>query len=170
MAAIIASGHPPGTARLAAPPRQAPAEDPPAPAVDIREWRVPWADTRPRDPSVAPDGRIWFVGQTGNYLAVFDPGSAAFKRYELPAGTKPPTVVVDAEGSSWIAGNGNGTILRFDPARGEYDVPETPGGNPRDPHTFAFDGRGGLWFTMQRGNTIGHLDTRARRPACVASA
>ena len=39
----------------------------------VREWPVPWEKTRPRDPYVAPDGRVWFVGQQGNYIASFDP-------------------------------------------------------------------------------------------------
>ena len=132
-----------------------------SPAVEIREWTVPYPDTRPRDPSVAPDGRVWFVGQTGNYLAVFDPAKEAFARYDLPEGTKPHTVVVDRDGNPWVAGNGNGTILRYG-ADGKlqqtYTVPEGGGIANRDPHTFAFDGRGGLWFTMQQGNAIGHLD------------
>lgn len=134
---------------------------PPAPPVQVHEWTVPWPDTRPRDPSVAPDGRIWFVGQAGNYLAVFDPETEQFRRFDLPAGTKPHTVLVDRQGRPWVAGNGNGTILRFDPAGGEpttYTVPETEGVQRRDPHTFAFDGDGGLWFTMQHGNAIGRLD------------
>src|SRR3712207_2388230 len=48
--------------------------------VEITEWTVPWEKTRPRDPYVAPDGRVWFVGQTGNYIAVLDPKSGEFKR------------------------------------------------------------------------------------------
>lgn len=132
----------------------------PAAAVEIREWTVPWPDTRPRDPSVAPDGRVWFVGQTGNYLAVFDPADERFTRVELPEGTRPHTVVVDDQGDPWVAGNGNGSILRYR-ADGSldqrWDVPESTGLPRRDPHTFAFDGRGGLWFTMQGGNAIGHL-------------
>ncbi|MGH8085205.1 MAG: virginiamycin B lyase family protein [Lysobacter sp.] len=51
--------------------------------------------------------------------------------------------------------------MRFDPDSGEYTtytVPEAPGVEPRDPHTFAFDGRGSIWFTMQRGNAIGRID------------
>ena len=132
-----------------------------ATAATITEWPVPWPDTRPRDPSVAPDGRIWFVGQRGNYLAVFDPATESFARHDLPEGTAPHTVVVDGDGHPWIAGNGNGTILRFDPATETFDthvVPETEGVRRRDPHTFAFDDAGALWFTMQRGNAIGRID------------
>jgi len=39
----------------------------------INEWLVPWERTRSRDPFVAPDGRVWFCGQAGGYLAVLDP-------------------------------------------------------------------------------------------------
>jgi hypothetical protein len=41
-------------------------------AVAIEEWPVPWPGTRPRDPYVAPDGKVWFVGQTGDDLARFE--------------------------------------------------------------------------------------------------
>ena len=44
-----------------------------ADTVEIREWTVPWANTRPRDPIVDAEGRVWFVGQRGNYLGMLDP-------------------------------------------------------------------------------------------------
>jgi len=34
--------------------------------VTINEWLVPWKDSRPRDPDVAPNGVIWLVGQGGD--------------------------------------------------------------------------------------------------------
>ena len=40
--------------------------------VEITEWTVPWEKTRPRDPFVDAGGRVWFVGQTGNYIAHLD--------------------------------------------------------------------------------------------------
>lgn len=49
-------------------PGAAPQQSPP---VEIREWPVPWKDTRPRDPAVDGQGRVWFVGQTGDYIARF---------------------------------------------------------------------------------------------------
>ena len=33
--------------------------------IEINEWVVPWPDTRPRDPDIAPNGSIWLVGQGG---------------------------------------------------------------------------------------------------------
>ncbi|MDQ3605247.1 MAG: lyase, partial [Gemmatimonadota bacterium] len=54
--------------------------------VEITEWTVPWAESRPRDPYVAPDGRVWFVGQRSDYVAVLNPQSGEFKRFELEEG------------------------------------------------------------------------------------
>lgn len=32
-------------------------------ALDIREWRVPYEDSRPRDPFAESATSVWFVGQ-----------------------------------------------------------------------------------------------------------
>ncbi len=37
--------------------------------VDITLWLVPWKNTRPRDPYVDQQNRVWFVGQAGDYIA-----------------------------------------------------------------------------------------------------
>lgn len=122
----------------------------------IREWEVPYPKSRPRDPSVAPDGRIWFVGQVGNYVGVLDPRTGSFTRFEIPEGALPHTIVVDDKGTPWYAGNGNQTIGRLDPKTGRVTEIRLP--DPaRDPHTMVFDGRGHLWFTVQGGNVVGRL-------------
>ena len=46
--------------------------------IDIKEWPVPWERTRPRDPYVGPDGKAWFVGQQGHYLAHLIPSAVAY--------------------------------------------------------------------------------------------
>ena len=48
--------------------------------VRIDEWTVPWEETRPRDPYADAKGRVWFVGQTGNYVAYLDAATGEFKR------------------------------------------------------------------------------------------
>ncbi|MBD8526341.1 virginiamycin B lyase family protein [Pseudomarimonas arenosa] len=126
----------------------------------MTEWTVPYPDSRPRDPSVGRDWRIWFVGQTDNYLGVFNPQSHSFNRIALPTGTRPHSALVGPDGDIWVAGNGNGTLLRYTSdgqLRTTISVPESAGLSTRDPHTLAFDGHGGLWFTMQNGNAVGHL-------------
>ncbi len=130
-------------------------------SVILKEWTVPWgAESRPRDPALGADGRIWFVGQEGNYVARLDPGSGRFTRVEIDAGTNPHTVNVDREGNAWYTGNRNGMIGRIDGKSGVITRYPMPDSAAKDPHTIAFDKRGDLWFTLQNSNMVGHL-TRA---------
>jgi len=125
----------------------------------ISEWEVPWSDTRPRDPYAGPDGRVWFVGQTGNYLAVLDPKSGDFRRYELAPGTFPHNCIVSGDGIVWFSGNRNGTIGRLDPKDGRITVYPMPDRDIGDPHTLIFDSRGDIWFSVQGDNAVGKLET-----------
>lgn len=121
----------------------------------LEEYDVEWGG-RTRDPYVAPDGKVWFVGQQGNYIASFDPTSKAFRRYEIEAGTNPHTLIVAPDGVVWYSGNRNGRIGRLDPATGAIRTHLT--GDARDPHTMVFDGRGNIWFTAQGSNRLGRLN------------
>ena len=127
-------------------------------AFPIREWTVPWGrEGRPRDPSVAPDGSVIFVGQAGNYIARLDPATGEFKRYEIDPRTNPHNVIVDDKGMAWYAGNRNGMIGRLDPASGAITRYPMPDSAARDPHTLVFDGRGNIWFTLQQSDMVGRL-------------
>src|SRR5688572_25323604 len=128
--------------------------------VQITEWTVPWENTRPRDPYVDGQGRVWFVGQSGNYIAHLEPASGQFKRYEIEEGTHPHNLIVDKSGKVWFAGNRNARIGALDGATGKSAIYPMPGGSPRDPHTLVFDQKGDIWFTAQRGNPVGHLSTK----------
>lgn len=128
-----------------------------AQTVDLKEWTVPWPDTRPRDPYVDGQGRVWFVGQQGNYIAYLEPKSGEFKRFTIEDGTHPHNLVVDKGGIVWYAGNRNARIGRLDPASGAIKTFPMPDSAARDPHTLIFDGSGNLWFTVQSGNHVGRL-------------
>lgn len=125
--------------------------------VSIREWEVPWDNTRPRDPYVDPEGKVWFCGQRGDYLGVLDPASGEFRRYELSPGTGPHNLIVDDQGFVWYAGNRDRHVGRLDPETGEIVRYEMTDPDARDPHTLVFDGRGHIWFTVQGGNFVGRL-------------
>jgi virginiamycin B lyase len=131
--------------------------------VPLQEWTVPWEKSRPRDPYVAPDGAVWFVGQEGNYVARLDPSTGRFRRFEIDSGTHPHTVIVDAQGRAWYAGNRNGMIGRIDPRTGAITRYPMPDSAARDPHTMVFDRNGDIWFTAQNSNFIGKLETRTGR-------
>jgi virginiamycin B lyase len=129
--------------------------------VDIKEWQVPWgADTRPRDPFADASGRVWFVGQAGNYIAYLVPETGEFKRYTIEEGTHPHNLIVDDRGV-WYAGNRNARIGRIDPASGDITTYMMPDPAARDPHTLVFDRQKDIWFTVQGGNFVGHLATKS---------
>jgi virginiamycin B lyase len=132
----------------------------------VKEWPVEWGG-RVRDPYVAPDGKVWFVGQEGNYIANFDPATQAFKRFTVEEGTHPHNLVVDERGFVWYAGNRNGRIGRLDPATGQAKT--FPTGDARDPHTLVFDGKGSIWFTSQGSNRIGRLNMESGKVDLVAA-
>jgi virginiamycin B lyase len=134
----------------------------------IREWTVPWPDTRPRDPVPAPDGTVWFVGQTGDYVGRLDPVTGSFERFELEPGTGPHNLVVDGDGIVWFTGNRAAHLGRLDPATGRIERIPMPDAAARDPHTLVFDGRGRLWLTVQMGNFVGRFDPESRDVKLIA--
>jgi virginiamycin B lyase len=136
-------------------------------AVPAKEWKVPWEKTRPRDPAVHPDGRIFFVGQEGNYLASLDPRTGQFRRYAIDEGTHPHNCVVDARGQVWYAGNRNAMIGRLNPTTGEITRYPMPDSTVRDPHTLIFDRNGDLWFTAQFAGVVGRLEVRTGKISIV---
>jgi virginiamycin B lyase len=127
----------------------------------IKEFPVPWADTVPRDPDVAPNGVIWLVGLGGDYAARFDPASEEFTRKVLPPGTGPHNLIIDRDGTLWIAGNRQAFIGRMNSSTGELTRFSMPDDSARDPHTLVFSGRDEIWFTMQWSNYVGRMNKRS---------
>jgi len=122
-----------------------------------KEWQVPWANTRPRDPIMDATGRVWFVGQEGNYVAYLDSRSGEFKRYSIDEGTFPHNINLDERGGVWFTGNRNGKLYSLDPKSGELKHIEA-GAEVRDPHTMIWTSNGIAWFTAQQSNYVGRLD------------
>jgi virginiamycin B lyase len=129
---------------------QSPLDDP-----ELQEWEVPYAESRPRDPMVGPDGDVWFVGQRSDYVAALDPESGEFRRFDLEAGAGPHNLVVAEDGTIYYAGNRAAHIGELDPETGtiiKYMMPDERAG---DPHTLILDSQGDIWFTVQGGNFVG---------------
>ena len=145
---------------LAVPAAEAAAQTATDPA--LQEWEVPYTQSRPRDPMVALDGRVWFCGQAGAYIAVLDPETGEFTKYETD-GVMPHNLLVDSDGMVWYAGNAarDGGVARhigkLDPATGDIERFMMPDERARDPHTLIFDSAGDIWFTVQGGNFVGKL-------------
>ena len=129
---------------------QSPLDDP-----ELQEWEVPYAESRPRDPMVGPDGHVWFVGQRSDYVAALDPESGEFRRFDLDAGAGPHNLVVAEDGTIFYAGNRAAHIGELDPETGEITKHMMPDERAGDPHTLIFDSNGDIWFTVQGGNFVG---------------
>ncbi len=125
--------------------------------IAIEEWKVPYGG-RPRDPFAAGADAIWFVGQSGHYLARFTPSTAKFFRRELPDAPGPHNLIVGSGGIVFYAGNLEGYIGRYDPAADTIRKFPMPNPDARDPHTLVFSaGQRQIWFTVQGGNFVGRL-------------
>ena len=127
----------------------------------VQEWAVPWEGTRPRDPYVAPNGLVWFVGQEGNYVANLDPKTGKFDRYEIDPGTHPHNLVVAPDGMVWYTGNRNGRLVKLDPKTRKltnYMMPDPD--KVGDPHTMVLDKAGNAWFTAQGAAVVGRRDAK----------
>jgi virginiamycin B lyase len=127
-------------------------------APEVKEWTVPWEGTRPRDPFVDAKGRVWFVGQSGNYIAYLEPNSGRFERYDIEEGTHPHNLVVDGQGMVWYTGNQNGRLVRLDPESRKLTDYLMPDPAVRDPHTMILDQAGNAWFTAQGAGVVGRRD------------
>ena len=125
--------------------------------VDIKEWIVPWEQTRPRDPYVDQQHRVWFVGQRGDYIAVLDPKVGQFHQFQLEPGTGPHNLIVDKQGLVWYAGNRAAHIGKLDPIKGRITKYAMPNSSAGDPHTLVFGKPNEIWFTVQQGNYVGKL-------------
>lgn len=133
-------------------------------AHDPKVWDVPFgARTRPRDPYADTQGRVWFVGQTGNYIAYLDTKTNRFRRFEIDSGTNPHNLVVE-KGQVWFTGNRNNRLVKLDPATGKLTTYMIPDSTVRDPHTMIFDPKSGVaWFSAQQAGVVGRFDPRTEQ-------
>lgn len=141
-----------------------------ADALDIREWQVPYENSRPRDPFAESATSVWFVGQRTGYLGRLDAETGAFTQVALKDGSGPHNLIVGSDGIVWYAGNRNRLIGRYDPETKEIEEIMMPEAAARDPHTLIFDEtEENIWFTVQGGNMMGRLNIDSRKVDLIHS-
>ena len=138
--------------------------------LDIKEWEVPYAESRPRDPFAESENSVWFVGQRTGYLAHLDAATGEFTKVDLKDGSGPHNLIVASDGIVWYAGNRTRLIGRYDPETGEIEEIMMPDPAARDPHTLVFDANEeNIWFTVQGGNMMGRLNIATRKVDLIKS-
>ncbi len=131
--------------------------------VEIKEWKVPFGG-HSRDPFAESANSVWFVGQSGNYLARLDPRSGRITQKKLADEPGPHNLIVGTDGVVWYSGNLSGYIGRYDPASGKLEKIPMPDRRAGDPHTLEFDrDQRHIWFTVQWGNFVGRLRLAGRK-------
>jgi virginiamycin B lyase len=137
--------------------------------VEIKEWPVPWENSRPRDPYAESASSVWFVGQRTGYLAHLNAASGEMTKADLEPGSGPHNLIVGEDGVVWYAGNRKSLIGRYDPKTKKLEKIIMPDKAARDPHTLVFDGKGHIWFTVQGGNFMGRLNMESRKVDLIPS-
>ena len=138
--------------------------------VDIREWKVPYENSRPRDPYAHEAASVWFVGQRAGYLAHLNADTGDIHKIDLKEGSGPHNLIVGSDGIVWYAGNRTALIGRYDPVSKEIEEIPMPDPAARDPHTLIFDaGEEHIWFTLQGANMIGRLNIESRAVDLIPS-
>lgn len=138
--------------------------------VDIREWKVPYENSRPRDPVAESADSVWFVGQRAGYLAHLDAATGEFTKVDLKEGSGPHNLIVAPNGDVWYAGNRTALIGRFDPQSNKIEEIAMPNPAARDPHTLVLDEeQEHIWFTLQGANMIGRLTLDGRKVDLINS-
>jgi virginiamycin B lyase len=129
----------------------------PARAEEVSYFPVP-AGAGPHDVAPAPDGTVWYTAQQQGALGRLDPATGKTEQIPLGEGSAPHGVIVGPDGAAWVTDSGLNAIVRVDPAtKAIRAFPLPRDSSYANLNTAAFDARGKLWFTGQRG-VYGRVD------------
>src|SRR5262249_1240860 len=68
----------------------------------------------PHDVAPAPDGAVWFSGQSQGFAGRFDPKTGQLEKIPLGPGAAPHGVIVGPDGNAWLTEGGQNAIARAD--------------------------------------------------------
>ncbi len=128
-----------------------------AQAAQVSYFAVP-SGAHPHDVAPAPDGTVWYTGQSAGHLGRLDPRTGKVETIALGAGSAPHGVVIGPDGAAWVTDGGQNAIARVDPkskAVKVFPLPKNFAG--ANLNTGTFDKKGIYWFTGQSG-VYGRVD------------
>ena len=126
------------------------------------------------DTAIGPDGGVWFVEQSANYIGRFDPTTKAFRVFPLgtvhgrPFG--PQDLQFDQHGTLWFTGPGSGSIGQLHPQTGKIQIwpaPPPRTGMAATPFGLTVTATGQVWFGYLTGGAIGHVDPATKQITLV---
>src|SRR4051812_26117745 len=85
----------------------------PASAASMQFYQLPQG-SYPHDVAPAPDGSVWFSGQSRGFAGRFEPASGKLDKIPLSPGAAPHGVIIGADDAAWLTEGGNDAIARVD--------------------------------------------------------
>ena len=130
------------------------------PNLNVKLYRMPNEDSRPRRTAVTADGMVWYGDYPRGRLGRIDPATGEIKEWLAPGGEQAALygIMADDQGRVWFAETGEPKrIVGFDPRTEKFFAIVPVSGTIRN---FFFDkGTGMLWFGTD-ANSIGRILTR----------
>jgi virginiamycin B lyase len=99
--------------------------------MEIREYVLPNAESRPRRVAITSDDVLWYTDFARGYLGRFDPASGKIMEWPSPGGPKSqPYGIAAVNDVLWYseAGVQPNTIVRFDPKTEKFQTWKIPSG------------------------------------------
>jgi virginiamycin B lyase len=100
--------------------------------LQITEYPLPNASSRPRRLALAPDSTIYFTDYARGYLGHFNPETGTIQEWASPGGdgSEPYGIAVTPDGTVWYAETGvkPNTLVRFDPKTKQFSSTPVPSG------------------------------------------
>ena len=104
----------------------------------------------------APDGRLWFTGQSGVYGSL-DPATGKMTVYSAPRGRGPYGITASSDGTVWYASLAGNHLGRIDPGTGEATVIEPPTAGQGARRAWA-DSHDRVWISEWNVGQVGMYD------------
>jgi len=86
----------------------------------IKVYRTPIPNSRPRRGRVDAQNRLWFGEYAGNAIGMFDPKEERIREWVLSPWSNPYDVMLDKNGEAWTGSMSNDRVTRLDPRTGTY--------------------------------------------------
>lgn len=140
----------------------------------VTAWKVPHGQDGVMETTIGPDGGVWFVEQSANYIGRFDPTTHTFRLFPLgdvhgrPFG--PQDLQFDRQGNLWFTGPISGSIGRLQLHTGKIQfwlAPAPRAGMAATPFGLTVTPAGQVWFGYLTGGAIGHFDPATNRITLV---
>jgi virginiamycin B lyase len=130
--------------------------DPDSEQVDVYPLPESAADANLNTAAFAPDGTLWFTGQSGVYGRL-RPGADAVEAFDAPRGAGPYGITVTPDGDVYYASLAGSHVGRVDPETAEVTIlePPTPGQGTRRVWT---DSEGRIWASQWDAGQVAVFD------------